>query len=104
MAVIRKKKNCKENRGISIGNENMEILQSDKDENWQFQENLETSIVSESNREGEISKNNRCTVQDHMKTPASNEAFAILESVKDEGWNLQDNLGHASHYRPCIYA
>ena len=40
----------------------------------------------------EISKDNRCTVQDHMKTSIGVQAFEILQIIKDEDFNVQDNL------------
>jgi hypothetical protein len=35
---------------------------------------------------------NRCTVQDHMEILNDDEAFEILQSVKDEDLAVQDNL------------
>jgi hypothetical protein len=40
-----------DHREISIGDEDMEILQSDKDENWHVQDNLEKNIADGSNQE-----------------------------------------------------
>ena len=38
----------------------------------------------------EISKDNKCTIQDHMKTSIGVQAFEILQIIKDE--DFQDNL------------
>ena len=50
-------------------------------ENLHVQDNLEKNIVDGSNHEEKLSKENRCTVQDHREASIIDENLEILQKI-----------------------